>query len=296
MRHGALCSDVTSLAFAADRLQPLGKFMKKVKLIRGENKTHIGNSFPAAIPTWGVPKWRQKHVLLPSAQHLWRGLQISPTSPAAECSWQKKNTLMLFGTVSTTPFLVFPVSLYAVFSRDKKFILAPVKVQPEKHWARPSASERGRHVGLKTPSVRQAAPFCLLSVSTGILKVSALTRPSKESGISPYQKPSDGGCYTPQRYLSLPSCGETHVDWLSASLARARKKLETWPCTQPHTQRRVFPSFKSRLLRTATRLFTWPRSIFRHVYKHTILSCLFRQNSHWMLWVRVCLYRWGLSP
>jgi len=40
---------------------------------------------------------------------------------------------MLFGTVSLTLFLVFPVSLYTVSSADKKFILAPVKVQPEKH-------------------------------------------------------------------------------------------------------------------------------------------------------------------
>lgn len=121
-----------------------------------------------------------------------------------------KNTLMLFGTISITLFLVFPVSLYTVSSLDKKFILAPVKVQPEKHWARSSASGRGRHVGLKTPSIRQAAPFCLYLWAQAFWKrVSALTRPSKESGISSHQKPSDGGCYTPQRNLSLPSCGET---------------------------------------------------------------------------------------
>lgn len=47
---------------------------------------------------------------------------------AQECSSQK----MLFGTVSITLFLVALVRLYTVFSSDKRFILAPVKVQPEK--------------------------------------------------------------------------------------------------------------------------------------------------------------------
>lgn len=206
-----------------------------------------------------------------------------------------KNALLLFGTVSITPFLVFPVSLYTGSSFDKKFILAPVQVQPEKHWGR--SSGKGRHAGLKTPSAGQAAPFCFYLWAQAFWKcVSALTRPSKESSISPHQKPSDGGCYTPGRYLSLPSCGETHVDWRSAPLTRAHKTLETWPCTQPHKRHRVFPSFESRLLRTATRLFTPPRSIFRHVYKCTIPSCLFRQNSHWTEWVCVCLCGWGLNP
>lgn len=72
-----------------------------------------------------------------------------------------KSTLMLFGTTSTTPFLMFPVSLNTASSLDKKVSLAPVKVQPEEQGARSLASRTDGHLGLKTSSVKQAVPFSL---------------------------------------------------------------------------------------------------------------------------------------
>lgn len=203
-----------------------------------------------------------------------------------------KNALLLFGTINIT---LFPVSLYTVSSLDKKFFLAPVNVQPEEHWARSSASGRGRYAGLKTPSVRQAAPFCLYLWAQAFCKrVSAPTRPSKESGISLHQNPSDGGCCTPRRYPSLHSHGKTHGNQPSLSLTWACMKLETWPRTQAHQRRRVFPSFESRLLHTAPRLFTWPRSIFRDVYKHS--PKLFIQTKRPLNAEGVCLFSWALNP
>lgn len=213
----------------------------------------------------------------------------------ASCRMQfMKKALLLLGTINITLFLEFPVSLYIVSSLDK-FFLALVNVQSEKHWVRPSASERGRYAGLKTPSVLRAAPFDLyLRAQAFCKRVSAPTRPSKDSSISLHQKPSDGGCCTPHRYPSLHSRGETHGDWPSPSLTWARMKLETWPRTQAHQGRRVFPSFESRLLRTAPHLFTWPRSIFRHVYKHS--PELFIQTKLPLNAEGVCLCSWVLKP
>lgn len=59
---------------------------------------------------------------------------VTDVAHFASCRTQfMKNALKLFSTTSITLFLAFPVSLYTVSSLDKKFILAPVKVQPEKH-------------------------------------------------------------------------------------------------------------------------------------------------------------------
>lgn len=120
--------------------------------------------------------------------------------------------------------------------------------------------------------VRWAAPFLPLSVSTEVIWkcVSALPPPSKESGISAHQKPSDGGCCTPRdTYHSSPAAGHM-LDGSSVSLTQACMKFQT--CPQRHRGHRVFPGSESRLTRTATCVFTW--STFRHVHKWTILSCL----------------------
>lgn len=137
-----------------------------------------------------------------------------------------KNALIVFDTTSTTSFLMFPVSLNTASSLDKKVSPAPAEVKPEEQGARSLASQTDRHSGLKTSSVKQAAPFSLYLWAQAFWKrVSALIHPSKASSISPHQKASDGGCYPPKIAIApllwRDACGLA-ITVLNPSLLRAR--------------------------------------------------------------------------
>lgn len=198
--------------------------------------------------------------------------------------------------MSIAAFLLLPVCLYTDSSLDEKFIPAPEKAGPEKHQASSSASGRSRHAGWKHSELGEVLP-CALSVSTGILEASICPNTSsKGEQYLRVPKAEWRRLLCPQRYLSLLSCGRTHV---GGAMGVLNTRLHEAPgvAVSPVTRgTQGAPGSKSRLTRTATRVFTWLRPTFRHVHKWTIPSCLLGQNSHWMQRVSVCLHSWGLNP
>lgn len=215
----------------------------------------------------------------------------------ASCSIQlTRSTLTLFGTVSIAAFLLLPVCLYTGSSLHEKFISAHVKVQPEKHQASSSASGRSRHAGWKHSVLGELLP-CALSVSTGILEASICPNTSsKGEQYLHVPKAEWRRLLCPQRYLSLLSCGRTHIGGAMGVLNTRLHKAPGVAVSPVTRGTQGVPGSESRLARTATRVFTWLRPTFRHVHKWTIPSCLLGQNPHWLQWVSACLHSWGLNP
>lgn len=173
-----------------------------------------------------------------------------------------------------------------------KFTPAPVKVQPEKCQASSWASGRRRHAGWKYSALGELLPSAL-SVGTGILEVCICPNTSfrgQQYLCAPKNRVTEAAAAR-DTYHSSP--GHTwDGPWLS--LTQACVELQVWP--RPSDARdTAFPA-ESRLAHTATCTFTGLRSTSRHGYKWAIPSCLLGQNSHWMQWVSVCLYSWGLNP
>lgn len=132
MRHGVLCSGITSLAFFRDGLQPTGKFHKEIynynmKILKIHIKIYI---YMHIYHQLSLHKEYLNNVT--SILCVIRTKRFIDVAYFVSCKMQfTKSTLMLFGTTSTTPFLMFPVSLNTASSLDKKVSLSPVKVQPE---------------------------------------------------------------------------------------------------------------------------------------------------------------------